>query len=112
LFNSIKNAVATSDTNKIVSHFLPDGFWRDLVSLSWDFRTLRNPTTIKAFLDDGDRLKSAGLELLELDGAPALVKANEDFTWIQCFFNFETKIARGRGFFRLMADDNGTWKAK
>ncbi len=36
-----------------------------------------------------------------------------DFTWIQCFFTFETDIARGRGFFRLMRDsDDGAWKAK
>lgn len=73
---------------------------------------MQNPSTIKAFLEDSDRLKSSGLELLELDGSPALIKANEDFTWIQCFFDFETKLARGRGFFRLMQDDNGSWKAK
>jgi putative flavoprotein involved in K+ transport len=32
-------------------------------------------------------------------------------SWIEAFFEFETKLARGRGVLRLMADGDGTWRA-
>lgn len=111
-FSELQVAVASEDTNKVVSLFLLDGYWRDLHCLSWDNRTLYKIPTIKAFLDEDNRFVSAGFTGLKLEGAPILVQANKDFAWIQCFFAFETTLARGRGFFRLMQDANGSWKAK
>lgn len=60
-----------------MAHFLADGYWRDLLSLSFDNRTLHTSPVIKDFLDQGNRLASAGLGGLNLEGAPTLVKANE-----------------------------------
>jgi hypothetical protein len=131
-FSKLQDAVASKDTDKILSMFLPDSYWRDLHSLSWDNRTLHRIPTIKAFLDENDRFQSAGFTGLKLEGTPTFVQANEgippvfifscrdrinvnvllDFAWIQCFFSFETTLARGRGFFRLMQDPNGSWNAK
>lgn len=112
-----------------MSGFLPDGFWRDLLSLSWDHRTLHTIPTIKAFLEEDRRFVSSGLKLLGLDGSPKIFAASEgatghellpdvllnaiaDFTWIEGFFDFETKLAKGRGFFRIMPGEDGAWKAK
>ncbi|KAF9050669.1 dimethylaniline monooxygenase [Hymenopellis radicata] len=112
-FHTFASSIESKDTSLVTAHFLTDGYWRDLLALSFDNRTLHTIPTIKDFLDDNNRLKSSGLRNLQLEGEPALVKANRDFTWIQCFFTFETDIARGRGFFRLMRDFNdGAWKAK
>ncbi|KAK0211151.1 dimethylaniline monooxygenase [Desarmillaria ectypa] len=112
-FKSLADAIEAKDSTTITAHFLADGYWRDLLSLSWDNRTLYTIPVIKKFLDDNDRLKSSRLRNLELEGQPVLLRANRDFTWVQCFFTFETSVARGRGFFRLMRDtDDGAWKAK
>ncbi|KAK0463684.1 uncharacterized protein EV420DRAFT_1745222 [Desarmillaria tabescens] len=112
-FKSLSDAIEAKDSTTITAHFLADGYWRDLLSLSWDNRTLHTIPVIKNFLDDNDRLKSSGLRNFKLEGEPVLLRANRDFTWVQCFFTFETSIARGRGFFRLMRGaDDGAWKAK
>ncbi|KAK0196665.1 dimethylaniline monooxygenase [Armillaria mellea] len=112
-FKSLSDAIEAKQITTITAHFLPDGYWRDLLSLSWDNRTLHTIPVINNFLDDNDRLKSSGLRNFKLEGEPVLVRANRDFTWVQCFFTFETSVARGRGFFRLMHDTvDGTWKAK
>lgn len=63
--------------DKVVSNFLPDGFWRDLLSLSWDHRTLQTVPTIKTFLEEDGRFKASGLKLLGLDGTPIIIQANE-----------------------------------
>ncbi|KIY66331.1 putative flavin-containing monooxygenase YUCCA3 [Cylindrobasidium torrendii FP15055 ss-10] len=110
---SLGDAVESKDVNLVTAHFLDDGYWRDLLALSFDNRTLHSIPKIEEFLLQGDRLRESGLRNFKLDGQPELTKANRDFTWIQCFFNFETNIARGRGFFRLMRDaSDGAWKAK
>ncbi|KAK0463686.1 dimethylaniline monooxygenase [Desarmillaria tabescens] len=112
-FKSLSDAIEAKDSTTITAHFLADGYWRDLLSLSWDNRTLHTIPVIKNFLDDNDRLKSSGLRNFKLEGKPVLLRANRDFTWVQCFFTFETNVARGRGFFRLMRGaDDGAWKAK
>jgi hypothetical protein len=73
----MQDAVASKDTDRIASLFLPDGYWRDLHSLSWDNRTLHNIPNIKAFLDGDGRFKSAGLTGFKLEGTPTLTQQNE-----------------------------------
>ncbi|KAG7448195.1 pyridine nucleotide-disulfide oxidoreductase family protein [Guyanagaster necrorhizus] len=112
-FRSFSEAIHSQDADAVSSSLFADGYWRDLLTLSWDIRTLHFAPIIKTFLETDGHLKSSGLCELKLEGVPTLVEAMPGFTWIQCLFTFETNIARGRGFFRLMQDSNdSSWKAK
>ncbi|KAK0463689.1 putative dimethylaniline monooxygenase (N-oxide-forming) [Desarmillaria tabescens] len=112
-FQSFSEAIRSQDANAVSSCLFSDGYWRDLLTLSWDIRTLHTASTIKTFLETDSRLQSSGLRELKLEGDPVLVEAKPGFTWIQCLFTFETDVARGRGFFRLMQDSHDSlWKAK
>ncbi|SJL00892.1 related to monooxygenase [Armillaria ostoyae] len=112
-FQSFSEAIHSQDASAVSSCLFSDGYWRDLLTLSWDIRTLHTASTIKTFLETDNHLKNSGLRELKLEGEPVLVEAKPGFTWIQCFFAFETGVARGRGFFRLMRDNlDGSWKAK
>lgn len=110
----LARALEARDLDAIDSLFLPDGYWRDLLALTWDLRTLKGPERIKLVLDE--RLDASGLSDLLIDAErPAeLVEADEATRWIEAFFTFSTAEGEGRGVVRLMPDggdgDGGGWK--
>jgi putative flavoprotein involved in K+ transport len=107
-------ALEQRDADKIGGVFLPDGWWRDLLALTWDLRTFRGVgPIIDALAPTLDTSRPTGFRLT--DGKePVLVEVDENTKWVQAFFDFETAVARGSGFFRVMptgTDADGPWKA-
>lgn len=90
-------------------------YWRDLLALTWDFRTFEGTAKIKQLLTD--RLSSTGISNVKLhtDVSPELQKPFPDVVWIQVLFTFETKVGFCSGIARLVpvADKNNetNWKA-
>ncbi|KAG1744476.1 FAD/NAD(P)-binding domain-containing protein [Suillus lakei] len=117
---SLEAASSTGDATSFVSHFLSDGWFRDLLCFSWNFRTLSGREKIRGFLSevvDGKlRLEYSGLRDFKLDdqtvNAPSPFKL-QGIEGVQGAFTFNiTKpAALGRGFFRLTQDVGGEWKA-
>ena len=107
-------ALERRDPDMIGALFLPDGWWRDLLAFTWDLRTFHGAGAaagaLAATLEDS---RPSGFRLT--DGKePVTVEVDENTKWVQAFFDFETVIARGSGFFRLMptgSDAEGSWKA-
>ncbi|KAG2118656.1 FAD/NAD(P)-binding domain-containing protein [Suillus discolor] len=120
---SLEVASSTGDSKSFVSHFLSDGWFRDLLCLSWDFRTLSGSEKIHGFLsevvDGKPRLEHSGLHDLKLDNhtanapSPFKLPGLRDIEGVQGAFTFTIAkpAALGRGFFRLTQDANGRWKA-
>ncbi|KAG1807045.1 FAD/NAD(P)-binding domain-containing protein [Suillus subaureus] len=120
---SLEVASSTGDSTSFVSHFLSDGWFRDLLCFSWNFRTLSGSEKIHGFLsevvDGKPRLEHSGLRDFELDdqtaNAPSPFKllGPQGIEGVQGAFTFTiTKPAAfGRGFFRLTQDADGKWKA-
>ncbi|UGS36991.1 flavin-containing monooxygenase [Capillimicrobium parvum] len=106
----LSEALEQRDLDAIDDLFLPDGWWRDLLALTWDLRTLRGTDRIRGMLEEHlDAASPSGFTLTE--GKPvALVEPAEDVRWIEAFFDFETAVGRGRGVVRLMPDGGG-WRA-
>ena len=107
-------ALEQRDPDRIRRLFLPDGWWRDLLAFTWDLRTLRGAdaatAALTATLDDS---RPSGFRLSE-GKEPALVEIDENTKWVQAFFDFDTALAHGQGFFRLMptgTDGEGPWQA-
>jgi putative flavoprotein involved in K+ transport len=104
-------ALEACDTAAVQALFLPDGWWRDLLAFTWDLRTFQGTDAIIGALDQTlESARPSGFVLTE-GKEPVLVEVDENTRWVQAFFDFETAVARGAGFFRLMPDGAGAWKA-
>ena len=101
--------------DKVLDLFQPDAFWRDILSLTWDFRTFFGTAQIRAFLQDrianpsyGDKVR---LNNLKLETA-SVEKPWEDTEWIEALFTFSVGTwGGGDGVFRLVWTQEGVWKA-
>ncbi|KDQ09026.1 hypothetical protein BOTBODRAFT_37407 [Botryobasidium botryosum FD-172 SS1] len=108
--DQIGTAFQSGDVSTVSTLFFPNGYWRDLLSLSWDFRTLKGPDEIKKYLSQDVNIEGNLIKDLELEGQAALIQPSPEISWVQARFKFNTSIARGRGVVRLMQDnETGRW---
>ena len=103
------------DIAKVLDFFQPDAFWRDILSLTWDFRTFFGADQIETFLRDRIANPSLGdktrLNDLRLETA-SVRKPWEDIEWIEALFTFSVGTwGGGDGVFRLVFSPEGIWKA-
>ena len=104
-------AVQGGDTRAAAGMFLADGYWRDILALSWDLRTFAGRDRIAAGLATWRAARSPTGFWLE-GTAPDMFERRTQGWTIEAFFTFETDIARCRGHIRLLADpQTGEWKA-
>jgi hypothetical protein len=82
-------------------------YWRDVLALTWDFRTFEGTARIRKFLSD--RLRGAQISNLQLKTtnddqglAPFFTQPFPDVAWIMGMFTFETSIGLASGIFRLV----------
>ncbi|KXN81274.1 putative indole-3-pyruvate monooxygenase YUCCA4 [Leucoagaricus sp. SymC.cos] len=109
-FTAFSNAITSKDAQAVVNLLLPDSFWRDFLSLTWDFRTFRGHDKIAQFLKD--RLPVINVQNIKLkDDYLGLQQPYPDLAWINTFFDFETQVGIGSGIIRLVPTQSGEWKA-
>ncbi|KAF8813407.1 FAD/NAD(P)-binding domain-containing protein [Phlegmacium glaucopus] len=75
-------------------------YWRDVLALTWDFRTFEGTPKIKQFLVD--RLGQSKISNVQSNGASLLMKPYPDLAWIQLSFTFETQVGLCSGIVRLV----------
>ncbi|KAG2148713.1 uncharacterized protein EDB93DRAFT_1144408 [Suillus bovinus] len=106
-------AITQSDTAAVVDLFLEDGFWKDVIALTWDFRTFEGRKDIKKLLDA--RLAATGLKdlclLQEPLTEPVLQKVFNDLVWLRFCFSFTTKHGKGTAVVYLVPLPDSKWKA-
>ncbi|KAI0043336.1 FAD/NAD(P)-binding domain-containing protein [Auriscalpium vulgare] len=109
-FKAFAEGIETANIPGVLDLFLEDAFWRDILALTWDFRTFYGVPNVHKFLND--RLKATGLSNLKLDVASAALQTPyPDLAWIQAFFTFDTRVGHGSGVVRIVPTANGAWKA-
>lgn len=108
-FTKFSSAVSAKDTSKIVDLFLADGWWRDHLALTWEFRTFHGVAKIKKFLDD--QLAPFDFSNVKLRDGAVLKQPYPDLAWVQALFDFETNVGYGSGVVRLVPTASGEWKA-
>jgi putative flavoprotein involved in K+ transport len=103
-------ALEQRDTDRAANLFMAEGWWRDLLAFTWDLRTFHGTKAIAAGL--ARTLAAAAPRDFQLEPAkePALTGLEASRT-VEAFYRFETNLARGRGFLRLMPAEDGHWKA-
>ncbi|KUL81753.1 hypothetical protein ZTR_09400 [Talaromyces verruculosus] len=94
--------------------FHEESWWRDMLALQWDLRTLKDISKIEAFLRahqpnaqlSGFRLQDEGKY------KPTLESPTADLHWVSSMFFFDTKVGKGAGILRLTQDPKSeAWKA-
>ena len=116
-FAQFARGLEAADVPSILSLLLDDAFWRDMLALTWEFRTFEGNDMTKRFL--ADRLSVAQLSKVTLKpGTAGFQQVYPDLAWIMAMFSFETKVGSGVGIVRLIpttsnASPSGAdgWKA-
>ncbi|KAJ7649638.1 hypothetical protein FB45DRAFT_986221 [Roridomyces roridus] len=89
--------------------FIDESHWRDMLALTWDFRTFNGLADIRQFLTD--RLAASHLTNFRIrDEMTMLLRPYPDIAWINLVFDFETKTGLALGIARLVPHPSG-WKA-
>ncbi|KAJ3746740.1 hypothetical protein DFH05DRAFT_1534500 [Lentinula detonsa] len=110
-FTQFAASLEASDVDGALNLFDTESYWRDILALTWNFRTFVGANNIKQFLRD--RLSISRPKAFKLrDEYLGLQQPYPDLIWISFFFDFEvgdTGIASGVG--RLVPQADGSWKA-
>lgn len=115
--DTVNAHLAKADTEALAALFLENGYWRDHLALTWEFRTVQSPGKIAPFLmeaassQDGFRLQAVTLDTRTPSRTPVVAKIDAEgkADVVQFFITFDTKIGFGAGTVRLVADGSG-WK--
>lgn len=90
-------ALATRDVDRVTSMFAVDSFWRDLVSFTWNLKTMEGREAIGAML--GERLAPTDPAGFRTRETPT-----EEDGVLSAFIEFETAVGRGTGHLRLRGE--------
>src|SRR6476660_9089973 len=90
-------ALERADPDAPLSLFEADSYWRDLVSFTWNITTLEGQDAIRAMLE-------STLAATKPSGWQIVGKASAAGGVTECWFTFETAVARGKGHLRLKGD--------
>lgn len=106
------DAIDTQDAAGAAALLTADGYWRDLLALTWSLRTFRGTPRVQQALEE--HLGTAGATGFQLEEGkePAFVE-RDGTSCVEAFLVFETAAARGRGLVRLVRDETtgSGWKA-
>ncbi|KAF9459687.1 hypothetical protein BDZ94DRAFT_1171175 [Collybia nuda] len=104
-------AAFSGDAQAVATLFIPDSFWRDMLSFTWDFRTFSGAPAITQFLSDRLSVARPTAFAIRDDAYLGLQRPFPDIVWINFMFDFETTAGLGSGIARLVPTANGEWKA-
>uniref|UniRef100_A0A0K3CQ10 BY PROTMAP: gi/472582471/gb/EMS20157.1/ dimethylaniline monooxygenase (N-oxide-forming) [Rhodosporidium toruloides NP11] gi/647402401/emb/CDR48655.1/ RHTO0S19e01728g1_1 [Rhodosporidium toruloides] n=1 Tax=Rhodotorula toruloides TaxID=5286 RepID=A0A0K3CQ10_RHOTO len=106
--DSIQAAFTARDADGIIRHFTNDGWWRDILTVDFDFNSIRKDE-IKGHLSKYGIPEISSLKVVK----PHDARVNDGAGWLEAFTTYETPEARGQGFLRLKESSPGAgdWKA-
>ncbi|KAI0663308.1 FAD/NAD-P-binding domain-containing protein [Cubamyces menziesii] len=111
---ALASASRAADVSAFGELFLSNGWLRDLLVFTWDLRSLQGRNTVKAYLTDA--LSNAQIAELRLDSNPHLQTQSSFIPQIHAIdvelaFVFECRNGHGRGYARLLPDQDGAFRA-
>ncbi|MDX1730047.1 MAG: nuclear transport factor 2 family protein, partial [Aurantimonas coralicida] len=92
--SAFENALAAGDIDAAAELFAETSFWRDLVTFTWNIKTVEGPAGVRDML--AAQLGATGPRGFALSEEPT-----EDGGVTTAWFVFETEVARGEGVLRL-----------
>ncbi|KAL7952042.1 FAD/NAD(P)-binding domain-containing protein [Trichoderma barbatum] len=110
---SFEHALQNNNREALEEVFVKDSWIRDLLSFTWDFRTLQGRDKVLNYLQNNH---SNGINNIRLrdHGAfqPIFKKPYSDMQWVESMFDFESRHGQGKGMLRLVldGDNEDQWK--
>ncbi|KAK6206873.1 flavin-binding monooxygenase-like protein [Colletotrichum tabaci] len=97
-------ALRSKNYKDLAQLFVSDGYWRDHLALSWDFRTLKGRDKIQSFLGPSCRLREVFIDASTSFRAPhfAPVDAHGKVQCLQFFIKASTDVGPAEGVVRLI----------
>ncbi|MET7992204.1 NAD(P)/FAD-dependent oxidoreductase [Amycolatopsis sp. NPDC005232] len=101
--------IGSGDARRVAEHFRDDGYLRDILALTWDFRTFAGPAEIEsAFATTLPEVRLRDLRRSPERLAPRIVRRSGRSV-LEAYFDFDTVLGRGSAFVRLqLADGDDT----
>ncbi|KIP12209.1 hypothetical protein PHLGIDRAFT_508046 [Phlebiopsis gigantea 11061_1 CR5-6] len=114
--SAFRKAVEDSDPLGVAATFLPHGWLRDVLTFTWNTRSIKGPADIASYLSASDTFVNAGFSQIKFSSDPYLRPsfspgASGLQRGVEAGFDFEMPHALGRGYCRLGKDASGAWKA-
>ncbi|KAE8391753.1 hypothetical protein BDV23DRAFT_182117 [Aspergillus alliaceus] len=105
--------LSKGDLSQLPEFFHKESWWRDMLALDSDLRTIQNCKDIREYLRRQQPRAQLSAFRLQHEGKfqPSLEKPVEGTSWVSSMFFFETRVGRGTGVLGLTQNDAGTWKA-
>ena len=100
--NAFGSALETKDALTVSEMFVDDCYWRDLVSFTWNIRTMEGKEQIQDMLN-------AMLDHVQPRKWRMVGSAKNVDGVIDAWISFETEVARGYGHIRLMDGNDKCW---
>ena len=104
-------ALGTRNASTIAECFLDDGYWKDYLAITWDFRTYSGPEEIGS--DLVPLIAPSGMRSLEIarNRTPPQFCRRSGRSVLEGFFDFETNMGACTGVVRLVQEepDDGQW---
>jgi cation diffusion facilitator CzcD-associated flavoprotein CzcO len=102
---SYGTALETGDAALAASHHVEDGYWRDILAFTWEYRSYTGQAEIQeAYTQRLGVVKPRAFRVASRRIAPRQVRRSGR-TVIEGYFDFETEVGHGTGFARLLFDD-------
>ncbi|PTB62021.1 FAD/NAD(P)-binding domain-containing protein [Trichoderma citrinoviride] len=108
-----EDALRSNDRENLEKLFVKDAWIRDLLALSWDFRTLQSRDNVLSYLQENHDAGIKNLRLRDYGSfQPAFRKPYPDMQWVESMFDFESRYGGGKGMLRLVLDGDNSdeWK--
>lgn len=113
---TLARALHDADAQAVAATFLPTGWLRDVLTFTWDTRSLRGRDAIARYLAGSDRLTAARIASVAVDTDP-FYAPRDSFApsghkvGVETGFTYETRYVLGRGYAHLCQAPDGTWLA-
>ena len=99
VLDALNAALEAGDVDAVKNLFATDSYWRDLVSVTWNLKTVEGPDGVAAMLSEQlDHTRPGNFQIQA--GEMPTEENGVVTTWI----TFETKVGRGWGLMRLKDD--------
>ncbi|KAI0755521.1 dimethylaniline monooxygenase (N-oxide-forming) [Fomes fomentarius] len=113
--SDFSSAFEQADAHAIPALFLTEGWLRDLLVFTWNFRSLHGRDKVVAYLSEFFRVRTARITDVRFDTAPELTPrmctAPSGQECVEFAFAFELPHGPCRGYTRLLPDASGTYRA-
>ncbi len=106
------DAVEHEDAEAFASQFDVDGYWKDLLSLTWDYKTFTGPAEIgHAFGVTAEGAKIRNIRVAAARTPPCFVRRSGR-SLLEGYFEFDTAVGGAVGFVRLLFDQADPHRGK